>query len=188
VAGSQRHWQPPTYRAVTCTMSEYRDTISLYTDIAFDIVPDVVIRHRYIPTLRACFPLISALVLQHRRMARMVVLEQPNIQILHLSFDIKRKNYDVVPDIVPDSILSIPDHIVYINLTCHLEHAGPSLEHHGISDSNDDEDRQMDDDDLSDYEHQILEDFSLSQAKGPISKFLADMPGMMDSAFAIDAG
>ncbi len=40
---------------VLYTMSEYRDTISLYTDIAFDIVPDVVIRHPYIPILRAFF-------------------------------------------------------------------------------------------------------------------------------------
>ncbi len=46
----------------------------------------------------------------------------------------------------------------------------------------------MDDDYLRDYEDQLLEDFSLSQAKGPISDFLADMPGTMDSAFAIDAG
>ncbi len=46
----------------------------------------------------------------------------------------------------------------------------------------------MDDDYLHDYEDQLLEDFSQSQAKGPISKFLANMPGTMDSAFAIDAG
>jgi hypothetical protein len=46
----------------------------------------------------------------------------------------------------------------------------------------------MDDDDLRDYEDQLLEDFSQSQAKGPRSKFLANMPGTMDSAFAIDAG
>jgi hypothetical protein len=46
----------------------------------------------------------------------------------------------------------------------------------------------MDDTDLCDYEDQLLEDFSPSQATGPISKFLADMPGTMDSAFAIDAG
>jgi hypothetical protein len=111
------------------------------------------------------------------------ILERPNIRIRHrsfflryrhrrFSFDIEGKNYDIVPDIVPD--------IVYINLTCHVEHAGSSLQRHGISDSNDDE--EMDDDDLRDYEDQLLEDFSLSQAKGPISKFLADMP-----AFAIDA-
>ncbi len=48
---------------------------------------------------------------------------------------------DIVPDIVPDNVI-----IVYINLTCHLDHAGPSLQRHGISVSNDDEDRQMDDD------------------------------------------
>ncbi len=42
--------------------------------------------------------------------------------------------------------------MVHINLTCHLEHAGPSIQRHGISDSNDDEDRQMADDDLCDYE------------------------------------
>ncbi len=73
-------------------------------------------------------------------------------------------------------------------MQCHLEHVGPSLQNHGISDSNDNEDRQMDDDNLRDYEDQLLEDFSPSQAKGPISKLLANMPGMMDSAFSIDAG
>jgi hypothetical protein len=102
-------------------------------------------------------------------------LERPNIGIRYrrFSFDIKGINYDSVPDILPD--------IVYINLTCHLEHAGPSLQRHGISDSNDDEDRQMDGDGLRDYEDQLLEGFSQSQAKGPISEFLADMPGTMDS-------
>ena len=64
----------------------------------------------------------------------------------------------------------------------------PSLQRHGISDSNDDGVRQIDDDDLRDYEDQLFEDFSPSQAKGPNSKFLADMPRTMDSAFAIDAG
>ena len=46
----------------------------------------------------------------------------------------------------------------------------------------------MDDDDLRDYEDQLLEEFSPSHAKGPISEFLANKPGTMDSAFAIDAG
>jgi hypothetical protein len=46
----------------------------------------------------------------------------------------------------------------------------------------------MNDADLCDYEDQLLEDFSQSQPKGPISKFLAYMPGKMDSTFAIDAG
>jgi hypothetical protein len=110
-------------------------------------------------------------------MARRVVLERPNIEIQYqrFSFDIEGKNFDIVT--VPDIVLSIIPGFVYINLTCHLEHAGPSLQQHGISDSNNDEDRQMDDDDLRDY--LLLEDFSLSQAKGPISKFLADMPGTM---------
>ncbi len=75
-----------------------------------------------------------------------------------LSFDIEGKIYDIVPDIVTryriiarraslygDTISKIflgyrrgpdiaPDIviIVYINLTCHLEHAGPSLQRHGI--------------------------------------------------------
>ncbi len=82
-------------------------------------------------------------------MARRVVLELPNIGIWYrrFSFDIEGKNSDIVPDIVKDIV---PD-IVYIYLTCHLEHAGPSLQRHGISDSNDYEDRQMDDDDLRDY-------------------------------------
>ncbi len=82
-------------------------------------------------------------------MARRVVLGRPNIEILYqrFSYDIEGKNYDIVLDIVPDIM---PD-IVYINLTYHLEHAGQPLQRHGISDSNDDEDRQMDDDDLRDY-------------------------------------
>jgi hypothetical protein len=38
-------------------MSEYRDTIYLYTDIAYNIrvIPDVVILHPYIPILQALF-------------------------------------------------------------------------------------------------------------------------------------
>ena len=44
VTGSEGHRRLPV---------EYRDTISLYTDIAYDIVHDVVIRYPYIPILRA---------------------------------------------------------------------------------------------------------------------------------------
>ncbi len=43
------------------------------------------------------------------------------------SYDIEGKNFDIVtvPDIVPDIIPDIVI-IVYINLTCHLEHAAPT--------------------------------------------------------------
>ena len=64
----------------------------------------------------------------------------------------RRKNYDIGYDIVSD--------IVYIYLTCHLAHAGSSLQRPEISESYDDVDRQMDDDNLRDYEDQFLEDFS----------------------------
>ncbi len=50
------------------------------------------------------------------------------IRYRRLSFDVEGKNYDIVRDIVPDIV---PD-IVYINLTCHFEHAGPSLQRHGF--------------------------------------------------------
>ncbi len=111
-----------------------------------------------------------------------MAFERPNIRIRYrrFSFDIEGKTYDIVPDLIYD--------IGYINLTSHHEHTGPLLQRHGISDNNYNEDRQMDDGYLSDYKDQLLEDFSLSQAKGPISKFLVGMPGTMDSAFAIDAG
>ncbi len=74
-----------------------------------------------------------------------VVLERPNIRIRYrrFSFDIEGKKYDIVPDILPDVV---PD-IAYTNITCHLEHAGPSLQCHVISDSNGRQ-RQMDNDDL----------------------------------------
>ncbi len=56
-----------------------------------------------------------------------MVLERLNIEIRYLRFkvyfDIEGKNYDIVPDIVPD----IVSDMVYINLTCQLEHADPSL-------------------------------------------------------------
>ena len=50
VTGSEGHWRLPVAPSrISCTMSEYRDTTSIYTDIAHDIVHDVVIRHPYIP-------------------------------------------------------------------------------------------------------------------------------------------
>jgi hypothetical protein len=36
-------------------------------------------------------------------------------------------------------------------------------------------------DDLRDYQHQLVPDFDPSSATGPITKFLADMPGLVDS-------
>ena len=66
-------------------MSEYRDTISLYTDIAYDIVQDVVIRYPYIPILRAFFLryllVFFDIVVDNTRyrVARKVDLECPNI-------------------------------------------------------------------------------------------------------------
>jgi hypothetical protein len=58
-----------------------------------------------------------------------------NIEIRYrrFSYDIEGKNFDIVtvPDIVPDIAPDIV-FILYINLTCHLEHAGPSLQRRGI--------------------------------------------------------
>ena len=95
-------------------------------------------------------------------------LERPNIGIRYrrFFFDIVGKNYDIVHDIVHDIVYNI----VYTYQTYHISDAGPSLPIAGNSDSDHDADRQMDDDDLRDYQDQLLHDLGPSQAaKGPIS-------------------
>ena len=107
-------------------------------------------------------------------------MERPKIGIRYRRFfyDSVKKNYDIVHDIVYD----IAYNIVYTYLTCHISDAGPSLPIAGNSDSDLDADRQMDDDELRDYQNQLLHYFGPSQAaRGPISQFLADMPSTMHS-------
>ncbi len=95
-------------------------------------------------------------------------------------FDIEKNTFGIVYYIVHYIVNDIIHYIGYKYLIYYLAAAGQSLQCPENSDSEEYLDRQMDYDDLSDHQDLLLPHYCPSQATGPVSKFLVDMPGLIN--------